>query len=131
MLDIAKYKWYFIGFLLIYIGINYLRISYKKKEEENNEGFQNSVNPINNNTVQFDTNYYLRDTDKSVLVKRTYNVIPFRCNTYTIPELNENEKDKTYESLHYHHKFYLYILYLAARQLVILNFRFVMVEYLY
>ena len=109
MIDINEYKWYLIGFLVIYVGLNYLRLTYNKKNEMNNEGFQNilsnlgnnagyggkSVNPINNQTVQFDTNYYLRDKKEGVLVRKTLNVIPMKCNTYYQPivEYDKNNKE--------------------------------------
>ena len=99
MLDIGKYKWYIIGILLLYIGVNFIIIKNLRKrrqQKENEEGFQNpnSVNPLNNKTVQFDSNYYLREDNKSVLVKKTYNVVPMRCNTYNIPNLDNDETKK-------------------------------------
>ena len=104
MLDIGKYKWYIIGILLLYVGVNFIIIKYirrQKQQQKNEEGFQNpnsvnptNVNPINNSTVQFDSNYYLRDNNKSIVVKRTYNVIPMRCNTYNIPEISSDETKK-------------------------------------
>ena len=104
MLDIGKYKWYIIGFLLLYVSINFIIIKYvrkKEKQKENEEGFQNpnsvnpsSVNPINNKTVQFDSNYYLRDNNKSVLVKKTYTVVPMRCNIYNTPNIENDDIKK-------------------------------------
>ena len=108
MIDINEYKWYLIGFLVIYVGLNYIRLTYNKKNEMKNEGFQNilsnlgnnagyggkSVNPINNQTVQFDTNYYLRNNKEAVLVKKTMNVIPMRCNTYYKPSVEYDENNR-------------------------------------
>ena len=101
MIDLSKYQWYIVGFLFIYVSLNYIRIRYNKQKINNKEGFQNignnigyggkSVNPINNQTVQFDTNYYLRNDDQSVLVKRTQNIVPFRCNTYQKPNITLND----------------------------------------
>ena len=42
----------------------------------------------------FDSNYYLRDNNKSVLVKKTYNVVPMRCNTYNITEIESDDTKK-------------------------------------
>lgn len=104
MLDIGKYKWYIIGFLLLYVGVNFFIIKFirnKREQRDKEEGFQNpnsvnpsSVNPINNKTVQFDSNYYLREDNKSVLVKKTYNVVPMRCNTYNIPDIESDDTKK-------------------------------------
>lgn len=108
MIDINEYKWYLIGFLVIYVGLNYLRLTYNKKNEMKNEGFQNilsnlgnnagyggkSVNPISNQTVQFDTNYYLRDNKEGVLVRKTLNVIPMKCNTYYQPTVEYDKNNK-------------------------------------
>lgn len=102
MIDIEKNKWYIIGLLLLYVGVNFIIIKYiRRQKQKSEEGFQNpnSVNPTNvnqiyNSTVQFDSNYYLREENKSVLVKRTYNVVPMRCNTYNIPDVNSDENKK-------------------------------------
>jgi len=78
----------------------YFRNRRRLEADHSEEGFTNinaaysSKSISDRKSVAFDTNYYLKNDNETVLTKKTLNIVPFRCNTYTNPDIQYDSKNK-------------------------------------